>query len=546
MPSLRLDVGVKTDPIEYRYSFPWLFRILGDEGVRHVQLGSFFEAYWLPDRFYRELGVIAEHHGVQVRSLFTAHRELGGFLRHEEGFEAVARRAYERFIEAGALLGARSVGSNPGAVLRDQMADKPAAVARYVRHMKDLMAYATRCGIDWLTIEPMSSLAEPPTLPEEVDAVCRELADHHAAHPEETARAGLCVDVSHGYADANRVVRHGPMELLQAAVPYLYEIHLKNTDPHFESTFGFSRDERVRGIVDLSTVRDLLLASADRLPVDDVVGYLEIGGPKLGRDYTDPLLERALRESIGHCRDTFRVGDGIPFDPAPMRARDTGVRIAPSVMCADLCRLEHSVQQLEAAGADLLHFDVMDARFTPNMPVGLTLMEQLRDRTTMPFDIHLMVHDNDWFVRRVAALKPHMVSVHAESSLHLDRTLDLIRQTGALAGAALNPGTPLGVLEYVTDKLDFVLLMTVNPGFAGQALIPAALRKIADCRRFLDERRPGIPIQVDGNVSFANIPRMVELGAGILVAGSSSVFHPSGSVPANMRRVLDLLAGAPA
>lgn len=205
-------------------------------------------------------------------------------------------------------------------------------------------------------------------------------------------------------------------------------------------------------------------------------------------------------------------------------------------MCADLCRLAESVRRLERLRADLLHFDIMDGRFAPNLPLGFETLRQLRPRTALPFDVHLMVQDNDFFVREVAALGAQMISVHVESSTHLDRTLALIRSLGACVGAALNPATPLSALDYVLERLDFVLLMTVNPGFAGQQVVPSAIRKIGECAAYLAARGASIPIEVDGNVSFRHIPRMVAAGAGILVTGSSSVFNADGSLEENFRR----------
>jgi ribulose-phosphate 3-epimerase len=190
---------------------------------------------------------------------------------------------------------------------------------------------------------------------------------------------------------------------------------------------------------------------------------------------------------------------------------------------------------------DCLHFDIMDTRFTPNMPVGLALLEQLRPATALPFDVHLMVEDNDFFIRMIAPLGVQMISVHVESARHLDRTLNLIHEYGAKAGAALNPATPLSALDYALDKLDFVLIMTVNPGFAGQKLVPTALRKIAECRAYLDARGVNIPVQVDGNVSFENIPPMVAAGADILVAGSSSLYSRDGSLRENAQRMREVI-----
>ena len=212
------------------------------------------------------------------------------------------------------------------------------------------------------------------------------------------------------------------------------------------------------------------------------------------------------------------------------------IHIAPSVMCADLCNLEADIQELETAGINLLHFDLMDAHFVPNMPIGLALIQQLRAKTDAAFDIHLMVENNDFFVDAVADIGVQQIAVHVESATHLDRTLSLIQAHNIKAGAALNPATPLSALDYVLERLDFVLIMTVNPGFAGQKMVPATLRKIAECRAFFDERRIDIPIEVDGNVSFENIPKMVSAGADILVGGTSSVFHKSGSRTENVQR----------
>ena len=211
-------------------------------------------------------------------------------------------------------------------------------------------------------------------------------------------------------------------------------------------------------------------------------------------------------------------------------------------MCADLCNLESDIRELEAAGVNTFHFDLMDAHFVPNMPIGLALIQQLRAKTDAAFDIHLMVENNDFFVDAVAAIGVQQIAVHVESATHLDRTLSLIQAHGIKAGAALNPSTSLSPLSYVLDKLDFVLIMTVNPGFAGQKLVPATLRKIEECRTFLGVHGIELPIEVDGNVSFENIPNMVSAGADILVCGTSSVFQQPGSRFENIQRVKEAIA----
>jgi ribulose-phosphate 3-epimerase len=300
-----LAVGVKTDPIEHRFSFPWLFRLLVEEKVRYVQVGSFFEMYHLPDPFFRDLRRQAEGFGLTIQSVFTSHRELGGFLRPEKSFQDVAMANYRRLIEIGALLGAVSVGSNPGSVLRDLMETKSDGVQRYLDAMKSLMEYARQAGLQCLTIEPMSCLAEPPTLPEEIRGMADTLEAHHREHRETTVPAGFCFDVSHGYADSAGIVRCTPLELLEAALPHVMELHLKNTDARFDRTFGFTPEECERGIVNVSEVRRFLLARRSRLPVDIMVGYLEVPGPKTGRDYADSTLEAMLRLSLRHVKANF-------------------------------------------------------------------------------------------------------------------------------------------------------------------------------------------------------------------------------------------------
>ncbi len=211
-------------------------------------------------------------------------------------------------------------------------------------------------------------------------------------------------------------------------------------------------------------------------------------------------------------------------------------------MCADLCNLESDIKALESVGVDLLHFDLMDAHFVPNMPIGLELLSQLRPKTDCPYDVHLMVEDNDFFISKLSEIGVQQITVHAESAIHLDRTLGLIRDYGIKAGLALNPATSINTITYVLDRIDYILIMTVNPGFAGQSMVPSALQKIADCQEFLQQRGLPLPIEVDGNVSFENIPKMVGAGANILVAGSSSIFNRYGSRLENVELVREAIS----
>ncbi|WP_309386403.1 ribulose-phosphate 3-epimerase [Cerasicoccus frondis] len=540
---MKLRLGIKSDPVNYRYSFPWLFRLMADTGVTSLQLGSFFELYQLPDSWFIDLRKQAADHGVTIDSCFTAHRELGGFFREDPQWAPVARRNYERYIEIAALLGAPAVGSNPGAVVRDLMGIKSQGTRCYVEHMKELMHYAHARGVSWLTIEPMSCLAEPPTLPSEMQSMAEELVAYHQANPETTANIGYCSDISHGYwnADQTECVNH--IDLFKASLPWLYEVHLKNTDANYGSTFGFEPSNIAKGIIDVATFRQLIDANEAVIPVDTLHCYLEIGGPKLGRDYSDHLLEQQLRESLAYLQKNFMqevepTQSIVERAPISITESEDKVLVSPSMMCVDQFNFEHELRRVEALGVDMLHMDIMDGHYVPNMSMGLAMVAELSKKTALPIDVHLMVQDNDFFISQLAGLNIHQISIHAESSRHLDRSLEAIRNQGARAGMAINPATPLETLEYALERLDYVLIMTVNPGFAGQKLTPASLRKIADCRRYLDARAYGhLPIQVDGNVSFANIPGMVAAGATNLVAGTSSIFNREASWKDNLAKL---------
>jgi len=300
-----ISLGIKTDPIETRYSYSWLFDIAREEGIPFIQLGSFFELYSLEDTYFKELRALAGQKQVKIKSVFTAHRELGGFFYDNPYMEKVARKQFERLIHVTSVLGADFCGSNPGAVYRDQSATKQKGIERYLFHMRELIHLAREKGLQGLTMEPMSSLAEPPTTPEEIDFMMGELQSYHQQNASSTVPVFLCGDISHGLADPGYRVKHTHTELFVHGIPWMAEFHLKNTDSIFNSTFGFSEEECKKGIVDLVEIGEIIAGNREKFPVRDLVAYLEINGPKVGRDYSDPQLERSLRESLRAIKKVF-------------------------------------------------------------------------------------------------------------------------------------------------------------------------------------------------------------------------------------------------
>lgn len=221
----------------------------------------------------------------------------------------------------------------------------------------------------------------------------------------------------------------------------------------------------------------------------------------------------------------------------------TAPLICPSILASDFARLGEEVRALEAAGADWIHVDVMDGHFVPNLTMGPDIVKAIRPHSTLPFDVHLMVAPVDPWLEAYRAAGADILSVHPESGPHLHRTLGRIRQLGAKAGIVFNPGTPLSILEEVVDLVDLVLIMSVNPGFGGQAFVDSALHKIERARVVLDRAGSSAHLQVDGGVTSANAAACVSAGADALVAGS---FVFKGGAEAYASNIAALKAQAPA
>ena len=197
------------------------------------------------------------------------------------------------------------------------------------------------------------------------------------------------------------------------------------------------------------------------------------------------------------------------------------IRIAPSILSANFVRLEEDIKAAEHAGAHMLHIDVMDGHFVPNITIGYSVVEAIRKITRLPLDVHLMIENPDAFVKEFADAGTDFLTVHAEASIHLHRTVQFIKQNGMKAGVSINPATPVLLLENILSEIDLVLLMSVNPGFGGQDFIPFTLEKIKAVKKMLSKAGEAPLIEVDGGVKIENAKKIADAGADILVMGSA-------------------------
>lgn len=214
-------------------------------------------------------------------------------------------------------------------------------------------------------------------------------------------------------------------------------------------------------------------------------------------------------------------------------------KLAPSILDVDFTFLERELKTLESGGADLIHLDIMDGNFVPNISFGPKIVESIKSKTSLPLEVHLMVERPENHIKSFIDAGGDIIIVHYETSKHLDRLIQTINEADVKSGIALNPATPLNVIEYLINKIDFLLLMTVNPGFGGQKFIPEMFGKIEKARKIIDNQKKSISLEVDGGINFNNISKVIEAGAEIIVVGQ--IISKSANPEETIKKIKNLL-----
>ena len=214
-------------------------------------------------------------------------------------------------------------------------------------------------------------------------------------------------------------------------------------------------------------------------------------------------------------------------------------KLAPSILDVDFTFLERELKTLESGGADLIHLDIMDGNFVPNISFGPRIVESIKSKTSLPLEVHLMVERPENHIKSFIDAGGDIIIVHYETSKHLDRLIQTINEADVKSGIALNPATPLNVIEYLMNKIDFLLLMTVNPGFGGQKFIPEMFGKIEKARKIIDNQKKSISLEVDGGINFNNISKVIEAGAEIIVVGQ--IISKSANPEETIKKIKNIL-----
>jgi ribulose-phosphate 3-epimerase len=216
------------------------------------------------------------------------------------------------------------------------------------------------------------------------------------------------------------------------------------------------------------------------------------------------------------------------------------IKIAPSILSANFAALKEDIRKVEEAGAQLLHIDVMDGHFVPNITIGPVVLKSIRKVTGLPLDVHLMISDPDKYIPAFVDAGADMITVHTEATVHLDRTLNFIRSHKVGVGVSINPATPVSTIQHVFELIDMLLVMSVNPGFGGQKFIPYSLEKIRQARKIIDEKKLACVIEVDGGIDTPLLPQVVNAGASVLVVGSAIFGQPDAG--AKVKEMLESVA----
>jgi len=217
------------------------------------------------------------------------------------------------------------------------------------------------------------------------------------------------------------------------------------------------------------------------------------------------------------------------------------IKLAPSILSADFAHLGEQIAEVTRAGADYIHVDVMDGHFVPNITIGAPVVASIRRVTSLPLDVHLMIEHPERYISEFINAGADIITVHVEASPHILSTIQAIKEQGVKAGVSLNPPTPLSAVDEFIHHVDLVLIMSVNPGFGGQSFIPETLPRIANMRKILDNRKPGVELEVDGGINAENAPDIVKAGANVLVAGNS-VFRAEEGISGAMQRLREATA----